>query len=88
MMNGQFLVTATDVSRSDILAALIDASFFTNEERVEVLFLSALARFPEKAEREKFVAYVKTGGPTKDSKQALSDVLWALLNSSEFMLNH
>jgi hypothetical protein len=88
MMNGQFLVDATDVNRSDILAALIDASFFTNEERVEVLFLSTMARFPTKAERKRFVAYVETGGPTKDSKKALSDVLWALLNSSEFMLNH
>lgn len=88
MMNGEFLVTATDVEGSDLLAALIDAPFFTNEDRVEILFLSTVARFPRTDEREKFVDYVKTGGPTKDSNKALSDVLWALLNSSEFMLNH
>lgn len=88
MMNGQFLVEATDVSRSDILAAVIDSPFFTNEQRVEVLFLSALARFPSESERARFVEYVESGGPTNDPNKALSDVLWALLNSSEFILNH
>ncbi len=88
MMNGQFMIDATDVRRSDILAALLDSPFFTNAERVEVLFLSALARFPTEAERSRFVKYVESGGASGDSGQALSDVLWALLNSSEFILNH
>jgi hypothetical protein len=34
------------------------------------------------------VAYVNTGGPTGDAKKALADVFWALLNTSEFILNH
>ena len=88
MMNGQFLVDATDIGRSDILAALINAPFFTNEQRVEIVFLSVVSRFPSEEERSRFVKYVESGGPAKDPNQALSDVLWALLNSSEFILNH
>ena len=32
--------------------------------------------------------HVDSGGPRKDAKAALSDLFWALLNSSEFSLNH
>ena len=39
-------------------------------------------------ESEKFTSYVKRGGTQNDEKKALSDVFWALLNSSEFILNH
>ena len=33
-------------------------------------------------------AYVESGGPEKDPKQALADLFWALLNSTEFAVNH
>ena len=32
--------------------------------------------------------YVDKGGPSGDSAKALCDVFWALLNSSEFCVNH
>lgn len=83
LMNGTNIRQATDLRQSDLLVSL-DAPFFTTEERVEVLFLSALSRPPRSEEREKFVSYVEQAG----NRQALSDVLWALLNSAEFMLNH
>jgi peptidyl-dipeptidase A len=41
-----------------------------------------------RSQRERFVKYVEGGGAQKDKKKALADVFWALLNSSEFMLNH
>lgn len=87
LMNGTEIRQAVDLGQSDLLIAL-EAPFFSNEKRVEVLFLSTLSRRPSEEEREHFVAYVQSGGPTKDSRQALSDVLWALLNSAEFVLNH
>lgn len=87
LMNGTEIRQAVDLGQSDLLIAL-DAPFFSNEKRVEVLFLSTLSRMPGDEEREKFVAYVKNGGPNQNSRQALSDVLWALLNSAEFVLNH
>lgn len=87
LMNGADVRQATDLSESDLLVSL-QAPFFTNQRRVEVLFLSTLSRLPSEAERDKFLEYVEQGGTTNDSRAALSDVLWALLNSAEFILNH
>ncbi|MCH8924322.1 MAG: DUF1553 domain-containing protein [Planctomycetes bacterium] len=88
MMNGSFIASATDVNRSDILVALADSPFMTDKERVETLFLATLSRMPTRIERGRFIKYVETGGPTKDTRKALSDIMWALLNSTEFILNH
>ena len=55
---------------------------------METLYLAALGRPPRPAERDRLVAYVEAGGPGKDPKHALADVFWALLNSSEFGVNH
>jgi hypothetical protein len=87
LMNGANIRQATDLGQSDLLVAL-EAPFFSNQRRVEVLFLSTLSRPPSDEERAKFVAYVEQGGTNNSSKQALGDVLWALLNSAEFVLNH
>ncbi|MFK7818521.1 MAG: DUF1549 and DUF1553 domain-containing protein [Planctomycetaceae bacterium] len=88
MMNGDFLATQTNIEQSQTLAAIANSPFMTDADRVETLFLSTLSRKPTQPEREKFVSYVQSGGATKDSKAALTDVFWALLNSSEFLLNH
>jgi hypothetical protein len=66
------------------LARLVKAKKST-EEIVEELYLTAYARRPTKAEREKTVAYV---GRQPERQQALEDVLWVILNSKEFMFNH
>ena len=87
LMNGQIVRQATDLSESDLLTA-IDAPFFSNEQRLEVLFLSTLARPPSDEEKAWMLEYVERGGTKGDSREALSDVLWALLNSAEFVLNH
>jgi hypothetical protein len=52
---------------------------------IEHLFLEAYARRPTPAERDRFVQYV---GQQGDPRSAYGDILWALLNSSEFALNH
>lgn len=87
LMNGRMVRDATDLGNSDILIAL-DAPFFNDEERVETLFLSTLSRLPGGEERAKFVAYAKKGAAANGRRKALSDILWALLNSAEFALNH
>lgn len=88
MMNGEFVALHTHLENSQTLAAVVNVPFMSDEDRVETLFLATLSRKPDKSEREKFVKYVTSGGAAKDSKAALTDVFWALLNSSEFMLNH
>lgn len=88
IMNGGFTSGATDLQRSRTLAAVVDFPLATTAERIETLYLATLSRKPGKNELKRLVKYVDSGGPKKDSDKALSDVFWALLNSSEFMLNH
>jgi hypothetical protein len=87
LMNGAIIRQATDLGQSDLLVGL-SAPFFTHEKRVEVLFLSTLSRFPTEEERAKFGEYVKQAGSQANTQKALGDILWALLNSAEFVLNH
>ena len=58
------------------------------QQKIETLYLTALSRFPRPEETERLSAYVNNGGPRGDVRLALGDVFWALLNSSEFILNH
>ena len=49
------------------------------------LYLSALARFPTPEESRRAVS-VLTAAPTRE--QAAEDLMWALLNTKEFVFNH
>jgi hypothetical protein len=53
---------------------------------IEHLYLATLARQPTATEWERTLALVRAHSDTP--KQAYGDILWALLNSSEFALNH
>jgi hypothetical protein len=66
----------------------VDAPFMDASSRVEAIFLAALSRLPTSEEAQKYGSYVQRGGVNYDEKKALADVFWALLNSSEFILNH
>jgi hypothetical protein len=52
---------------------------------IDELYLTAFARPPTAAERAKRVEYL-AGKP--DRRKATEDVLWAMLNSLEFLFNH
>ena len=88
MLNGNFVDQASSPQDSMTLSAILAAPFFTNAERIETLFFAALARPPRPDEASIFLKYFEGETPGYDSKQALGDVYWALLNSSEFSLNH
>lgn len=87
LMNGRLVREATDISSSPRLR-IVGRMAARPEERVELLFLSALSRTPTSAERKQFVDYVTRGGVRADPDAALADVFWALLNSAEFSCNH
>jgi Protein of unknown function (DUF1553)/Protein of unknown function (DUF1549) len=55
------------------------------EQTIESLYLRALARKPTAAEAERIAVYINT---ERDKTKAYGDVMWALLNSAEFMFNH
>src|SRR5262249_2990288 len=88
LMNGRFLNDQTSIDRSQLLPGIIDAPYSATADRVETLHLAALGRKPTSAEAEKLASYVDRGGSVGDQKKAVADVFWALLNSSEFILNH
>ncbi len=86
LMNGPELNQATDAVQSSLLTAL-EAPFLTERQRVEAAFMATLARLPRDSERASFVEYVESK-PADQRKAALGDVVWALVNSAEFALNH
>lgn len=57
----------------------------TNALAIDHLYLSTLSRHPTAEETERRIAYI-TRAP--NPRMAYTDMLWALLNSSEFRLNH
>jgi hypothetical protein len=61
------------------------ASKSTNAEVVEELFLATLSRFPKAAESK---AALEAVGRAADRRAGFMNVLWALLNTREFILNH
>lgn len=66
------------------LAALV-ASMPDNEPLIEDLYLLVLSRFPSEEEADQALRYF-SNGLARD--QAAEDLAWALLSSSEFLLNH
>jgi hypothetical protein len=88
LMNGRFVNDATSLERSGTLAAVANAPFLDTAGRVETLYLAALGRKPTAKESATLVAYVDKNNPSGDQNRALADIFWALLNSSEFVLNH
>ncbi len=54
-------------------------------EAIEELFLATLSRLPDERERSAALAHVRGN---KEHTKAFADVLWALINTLEFILNH
>jgi hypothetical protein len=86
LMNGQVTTEATHVDRSELLAAVLNAPFLETPGKIETLFLATLSRKPTFAEAERMLQYAVKDG--SEDRKALADILWALLNSAEFSLNH
>jgi hypothetical protein len=83
MMNGKFTEEATSPARSATVAAVL-ASNRPMARRVEDLYLVTLSRKPRTEETRRLLDYARN----REREQALRDILWALLNSTEFVLNH
>jgi len=83
---GQSLAMANGVEVRDKLTAtsnrLSELEGMESRDAVEELFLSSLCRHPSQREREVAVQMIDT---VPNKRLALEDLLWALLNSKEFM---
>lgn len=86
LMNGKITADATDLKKSRTLKAVIDAPFLDLYEKVDTLFLTTLSRRPHGPEREKFINYIQEQPSDQEKAEAYSEIMWALINSPEFVL--
>ncbi|HEY1189180.1 MAG TPA: hypothetical protein VGE74_16110 [Gemmata sp.] len=85
LMNSALTAGLTDPAQSPVRKVTADAPFLDTKAKVEALYLVALGRKPTADESGSAVAHVEKGTA---AGKAHADVLWVLLNSSEFGTNH
>ncbi len=86
LINGPPLTIALTDHDSGLLGSL-QAPFLTVDDQIDILLLATLSRYPTGREREKFGNYLRTAANEAQGERP-GDILWALLNSAEFQLNH
>ena len=86
LLNGAELHSASHPDQSSLLGAL-HSPLFTPQERIDVVYLATLARRPSDEERRISYDYL-SAAEGNDSRTAFADLVWAILNSAEFAMNH
>jgi Protein of unknown function (DUF1553)/Protein of unknown function (DUF1549) len=84
-----WLLNSTQVQRKIDRSPLLDGAVKGNKPPADVisdLYLRILSRFPTAEETQIARDYLKRPGITR--RQALTDLTWALLNTSEFLYRH
>ena len=83
VMNGGTTSEVTSHERGRLLTALT-APYLQAGDQVNTLFLATLAREPDSLEREAAESLLRDLSTDEERARALSDLLWALVNSTEF----
>jgi hypothetical protein len=87
MMNGNLVTERTKVDLVANAATRIAAMVRGDSDAVEAIFLTVMNRTPSPEESRTFTEYLcEKRGDARS--QAVSDIYWALLNSTEFSWNH
>ena len=76
---------ATAVTDTTVLGKVLRSNM-PNENKIEHLFLAAVARNPSASEKKLIAELIAM--PGSSSEQVFQDIWWALLNSNEFILDH
>ena len=87
LMNGGLITNATGLGSSGLLKTL-EVPLITNKDRVEILYMATLSRKPTASEQQLLSEYISEDTSGSELYESLADVLWALLNSAEFTMNH
>lgn len=89
-MTTEKLAALSDTEKTQLNVSLHNIALQSTPitQKLETLYLLVLSRPPRPEEMQRLVRYIESGGPARDSRQAIADVYWALLNSGEFLLNH
>jgi hypothetical protein len=82
LMNGD-TITQKIRDRDGRLAQLLKAKL-NDEQLLNEIMMIALARLPKEAERQRFQEHLQMRGRA----EAFEDLMWALVNTKEFVFNH
>jgi hypothetical protein len=82
MMNDEEVLKLLDAGEGSIVPRL--AAQPSNEEVTEQLFLQIFSRLPDAAEQKETVDFLAGA----DRRQAIKDLAWGMLTSTEFVVNH
>ena len=86
MLSGELVSQAADPENENGMLHRVLQSQMPDEKKVEHLFLASLARRP--TEEENAAALQVIADRPDNADCAIEDLWWALLNSSEFLLDH
>ena len=75
---------ATGTGRNSASLIGLAKSAPSNDAAIEELYLASLSRPPTAAEKASARKYLASG----NRRQGLEDLLWALINSKEFLFRH
>ncbi|HEV3027478.1 MAG TPA: DUF1549 domain-containing protein [Planctomycetota bacterium] len=83
MMNSQVIAAGTTAGRVNGFGEML-AKHPTPDAKVRAIFLSCVSRLPTPAEASRWMSHVTKGAGTA----GYEDLMWTLLNTSEFLFNH
>jgi hypothetical protein len=86
LMNGAMTAEATRLDRSQTLRAIVEAPFLEADEKLEALYLATLTRHPSTDEEQALRLHIGGQPDEASRKRAYGEILWALINSPEFVL--
>lgn len=86
LMNGRMTSDAISPDRSRLLRAVVESPFFNDSDRIKTLYLAVLTREPSGEESKALADYLDSKPQGGDRQRAYGEILWALLNSPEFVL--
>jgi hypothetical protein len=81
MMNSDLLTRVASANPRSLLGGILLANP-QDDDAVDELYLRVLVRYPTDRERELFAAHREQ---SRSRGEAYEDLLWALLNSTEFL---
>ena len=79
------LMNAPQLNNAFVLNGLLRAGK-SQEQIIDQLYLAVLSRRPTSGERERMAGYVAKH--KNEAREGYADLLWALMNCSEFVMNH
>ncbi|MEM9586918.1 MAG: DUF1549 domain-containing protein [Planctomycetota bacterium] len=86
LMNGRMTADAIDLDRSRLLRAVVESPFFDQDERIKTLYRAVLTREPTEVESTALAQYLDQKADESQRRSGYGEILWALLNSPEFVL--